>query len=100
MYEELLKINTSNNKRKKQPKFRKGKDLKVGGGGVDVHDAAADGELARALDHAAAGVACVAELFQKVIQGVFLTHLQGEGGVFQHRRGNRQWDTAAVFFLP
>lgn len=27
MYEELLKINTSNNKRKKQPKFRKGKDL-------------------------------------------------------------------------
>ena len=27
IYEELLKINTSNNKRKKQPKFRKGKDL-------------------------------------------------------------------------
>ena len=60
----------------------------VGGGGVDVHDAAADGELAGALDHAAAGVARVGQLVQELLQGVLLANLQGEGGLLQDCRGD------------
>ena len=65
-----------------------GTDGPVGGGGVDVHDAAPDGELAGALHHAAAGVACVAEPVDQLLQGVLPAHLQSEGGPAQDGRGD------------
>ena len=60
----------------------------VSGGGVDVHDAAPDSELAGTLDHAAAGVACMGQLFEQFLQGILLTDFQREGGPGQHGGGD------------
>ena len=65
-----------------------GTDGMVGGGGEDVQNAAADGELTGALHHAASAVTGGGEPGNQLLQGILGAHLQTEGGAHQHPAGH------------
>ena len=58
------------------------------GRGKNIHNAAPDGELPRALHQAAPAVAGIGETSDQGIDGVFPAHLQGEGGFQQDGLGH------------
>ena len=53
-------------------------------GRVDIHNAAADGELAHALHNAAAAVACSNQTRAQLVQRIFLADFQSEAGLVQN----------------